>query len=197
MFKTIISALVLLFSHMLPGMISQPQPHQQGGEMVAKEFFRDAKSSDITSINALKRAAMAYWGYDDEFLDKFIEVTGITKDYLDKNITKLLYMGNELLGFYSFKFIEEGRIELNDLYVHPDYIGRGFGNKLWAACCKKARELDKNEFIIWSEPHAEDFYLKKGCAKIGTRPSVVVPNRYPSVLKYKITKEATPLKSKI
>ncbi len=59
------------------------------------------------------------------------------------------------------------------------------------------RNWDKNEFIIWSEPHAEDFYLKKGCAKIGTRPSVVVPNRYPSVLKYKITKEATPLKSKI
>lgn len=49
-----------------------------------------------------------------------------------------------------------------------------------------SRELGKHEFIIWVDPHAENFYLKMGCKKIGVKKSSMMPNRYPSILQFKI-----------
>lgn len=163
----------------------------------AEKTFKDAKISDIRAINDLKRASMAHWGYDDEFLNKFMEITGLTEDYLNRSITQLLYAHNQLVGFYSLIFHQDTTLELDNLYVHPDYIGNGFGNTLWFACCKKAKDLGKNEFILWSEPNAENFYLKKGCQKTGERKSLIIPNRYPSVLKFKIKENFNQLESKL
>ena len=57
---------------------------------------------------------------------------------------------------------------------------------MWDACCQEAKKQGENEFIIWSDPNAENFYLKMGCQKIGVRESPMMPNRYPPILKYKI-----------
>ncbi|HVE45045.1 MAG TPA: GNAT family N-acetyltransferase [Gammaproteobacteria bacterium] len=71
--------------------------------------------------------------------------------------------------------------------LHPDYIGKGVGRMLWHACCQETKLQGRNEFIIWSDPHAENFYLKMGCEKIGVRQSPMMPDRYPPILKFNLS----------
>lgn len=147
-----------------------------------------ATLNDLTAINYLMRISKAYWGYDDIFLDLFMEHISVTIDYLEKNSIKLLYENNTLIGFYSFSPNADKEIELDYFFLHPDYIGKGFGKKLWIACCETAKDMKLQEFIVWSDPYAEGFYLKMGCEKIGIRESFVMPNRFPPLLKFNLAK---------
>jgi|688.fasta_scaffold225576_1 streptomycin 6-kinase len=147
--------------------------------------FRDACLHDLQEINHLLRISKAYWGYDEKFLDSFMEKLGITEDYMKKNNIQLFFLDNKLVAFYNF-VSNPLELELDNLFIHPNYIGKGFGRKLWEKCCEAAKLMGYYEFTIWSEPNAEDFYLKMGCIKVGVRQSPLMPNRYPPILKYKI-----------
>lgn len=144
-------------------------------------------TNDLAAINDLMRISKSYWGYDKTFVDLFMEHIGVTADYLQKNPIKLFYDNNTLIGFFSFSLNAGNAIELDYFFLHPDYIGKGFGKKLWDACCADAKAMQLKEFVIWSDPYAEEFYLKMGCEKIGVRQSFIMPNRFPPLLKSKLT----------
>lgn len=145
--------------------------------------LQDAKLDDLQKINHLLRLSKAYWGYDEKFLNSFMRKLGITEGYMQKNNIKLFLRDTRLIAFYNFIFNKEAELELDNLFIHPDYIGQGLGRKLWEKCCETAKLTEYREFIIWSDPNAENFYLKMGCQKIGVRTSPLIPGRYP-VLKY-------------
>lgn len=150
-----------------------------------KITIKKSQQTDLEAINQLLRLSKAYWDYDENFMDQFMQKFGVTVQYLQNNITELLYINNRLAGFYSF--IDKGNeFELDNFFLHPDFIGKGVGRKLWGACCDAAKTRGKSEFIIWSDPNAEPFYLAMGCVKIGTKKSPMMPNRYPPILKYQL-----------
>lgn len=144
----------------------------------------EATNNDINQINNLLRQSKAHWGYDEIFLDKFIEKFGITSAYLQSHSIRLLLVDAVLAGFYNFSLHENGELELDNFFLHPDYMGKGWGKKLWELCCEDAKKLGKTEFIIWSEPNAEKFYQRMGCIKIGERKSPMMPDRHPPIMKY-------------
>ena len=148
--------------------------------------IKNAASNDLNKINELLRLSKAYWEYDAEFLDLFMKKLGITQNYMEQHTIKLFYIENNLVGFFNFSMNSENLFELDNFFLHPNYIGQGIGRKLWDACCQAAIEQGKDEFIIWSDPNAENFYLKMGCEKIGERQSPIMPDRYPPILKFKI-----------
>lgn len=147
--------------------------------------FRHATNDDLAKINELLRLSKGHWGYDKEFLDKFLYYLGLTPAYLHISTTRLLFVGDDLVGFYSL-VMKNGVLELDHLFVHPSFMRQGWGMQLWKECCNTVKELGKNEFTLWSDPHAEDFYNKLGCKKIGKAKSDLAPNRYLSVYRYKI-----------
>lgn len=143
-----------------------------------------AQLNDLESINQLLRLSKAYWGYDETFMDRFMQKFGMTSDYLENNITRLFYVNEKLAGFFSFSLQQNGTYELDNFFLHPDCIGQGYGRKLWQTCCQTANDQGLNEFILWSDPNAEHFYLAMGCMRIGTRQSPLLPNRHLPILKY-------------
>lgn len=151
--------------------------------------IKNATFADLNKINEILRLSKAYWGYDEQFLDKFMNKLGVTHEYMKKHTIKLCYVDNQLVGFFNFGINYENLFELDNFFLHPDYIGQGLGRKLWDACCKVAAEKGHDEFIIWSDPNAENFYLNMGCVKIGVRQSPMMPDRYPSILKFKLNKK--------
>jgi hypothetical protein len=48
-----------------------------------------ANLHDLQKINLLMHRSKAYWGYDDAFMDKFMQLFQMTADYLEKNTVKL------------------------------------------------------------------------------------------------------------
>jgi|SRR5579872_2194283 len=151
-----------------------------------KTSIKDATTKDLNKINEIMRISKAHWGYDEQFMDIFMNKLGINSEYMKNHSIKLLYVDNQVAGFYNFGINSDNVFELDNFFLHPDYIGLGLGKKLWDACCQTAKEQGKSEFILWSDPNVENFYLKMGCEKIGVRESPMMPNRYPPVLRYKI-----------
>jgi streptomycin 6-kinase len=148
--------------------------------------IKKAELNDLDTINHLLRLSKAYWGYDEEFVNKFMGIFSMTAERLQKTTTLLFYVDGEIAGFYGFIINENKTLELDNFFLHTNYIGKGLGRKLWAACCNTAKELGENEFVIWSDPNAENFYIKMGCEKIGMKKSPIMPNRYTPILKYKM-----------
>lgn len=150
---------------------------------------KTATINDLNLLNELLSLSKAYWGYDKVFMEKFMDELSVKSHHIDSELTKLCYENDKLVGFYTFVFNDDHALELENFFLHPDYIGKGLGRELWDICCKNAQELGQNEFIIWADPYAENFYIKMGCEKIGVRKSSMMPNRYPPVLKFTIVKK--------
>lgn len=147
---------------------------------------KSATLDQMDEINHLLRTSKAYWGYDDKFLDLFIQKIGITKAHLeDEHLNRVVYVDGKMAGFFNFVY-KNNCFELDNFFLYPEYIGKGLGRAMWKECCQLAKDQGEKEFVIWSDPDAESFYLKMGCEKIGVRQSPVAPDRYPPLLKFKL-----------
>lgn len=148
-------------------------------------IIKDAQLVDLNNINNLMRLSKAHCGYEEKFLDRYMHKLGISEKYLEENSLQLLYIDSHLTGFYNLVTHVDDTLELDNFYIHPGHLGKGLGRKMWNHCCSNVKQtFAKNEFIVWSDPHAEKFYLHMGCKKIGERPSPMAPDRYPPILKY-------------
>ena len=143
-----------------------------------------ASVADLQEINELFYKSKAFWGYDENYMNKFMSHFGLTEDYLMTNAVYLNRQDKKLLGFYSF-VIDGKELKLDCFFINPDYIRQGIGTRLWAHCCHTVKETYKrNRFILFSDPHAEKFYMKMGCKKIGTHESSIGGNKYIPILEY-------------
>lgn len=138
-----------------------------------------ANIKDLDKVNELLYLSKSYWGYDNEFMEKFMKEYKITKSYIKKEQTFIIINQNDIIGFYSFS---NNYLELDNLFLHPNYIGTGKGKEVWKLCLETARKNKIKKFSIMSDPNAEGFYLKMGCQKIGEKLSKM--NRFTPLLKY-------------
>jgi GNAT superfamily N-acetyltransferase len=93
-----------------------------------------------------------------------------------------------ILGFCSLIPRSEIEVEMDDLFVEPDAIGRGYGKALWHHAVLRARELGFHEMTLTADPFAEPFYRARGAEKIGEVASTVVPDRVLPLMRYRLTK---------
>jgi streptomycin 6-kinase len=126
-------------------------------------------------------------------MEKFMQLFQMTADYLEKNTVKIFCASDNKpcdkpIGFYSFSLGKEA--ELDNFFIDPDYIGQGFGKKMWSVLIEDFKAQAVHKFSLWSDPGAELFYLKMGCIKIGVRQSPMMPNRYPVIFEYEITRKS-------
>ncbi len=80
------------------------------------------------------------------------------------------------IGFYSFS-VGRKKSELDNFFIDPGYIGKGFGQKMWLIMVEDFKAHGISKFILWSDPGAEAFYKKMGCVKIGVKKSPMMSVR--------------------
>lgn len=119
-----------------------------------------------------------YWNYSDEWMEIWKNHLTITENFIINNyVYHLENDANEIVGFYAFvKF--DNYIELDSLFVSPEYIGKGFGNLLMTDFLSKVREIDFNYKKLKAEPFAEIFYKKYGFETVELQLSSKIENRY-------------------
>lgn len=69
------------------------------------------------------------------------------------------------LGFYAL-MIHENRLSSIHMWVAPEYIGTAVGKELFIHAMQNAAREKISEVGISSDPNAEGFYPKDGCALI-------------------------------
>ena len=150
-----------------------------------------ATKLDIGEVNTIMKDSKAYWGYDENFMKKFMDIFQVTEDYLDSSITKILYKvcgdGEIPIGFFSISYATGEGVELDNFFITPEQIGKGYGKKLWDHMLETMKPLKASTFTLWSDPGAEGFYRKMSCIKIGNKESPMLPGRKPAIYQYSMT----------
>ncbi|WP_294965106.1 GNAT family N-acetyltransferase [uncultured Flavobacterium sp.] len=144
-----------------------------------------AKISDCEILTEITKKSKAYWGYSDEQIQKWDKNLTISKDYISEHNVFKLVDNDLIIGYYSYVFKDEKVIELDNLFVLPDYIGKGFGKYLVVDFLNRIKEIGIEKITLDSEPNAEKFYLKMGFVKVGEFESSI-KNRFMPIMEMKL-----------
>ena len=150
--------------------------------------FRPATESDLAAIYELWYRSKASWGYDEAFMQRVGSSVAFDKNYIENWPVYVCEVNGKLAGFYGFREIQS-EIFLDDMFLEPEYIGKGLGRSLWDHALQTARECGYQQFLIESDPNAEQFYLKMGAKRIGDIESPSSGRTLP-LMRYELWDEA-------
>ena len=141
-------------------------------------IIKKSTSELHVKLTEISFVSKKYWNYSDEWMEIWKDDLTITENFITNNyVYHLENDANEIVGFYAFvKF--DNYIELDSLFVSPEYIGKGFGNLLMTDFLSKVREIYFNYKKLKAEPFAEIFYKKYGFETVELQLSSKIENRY-------------------
>lgn len=129
--------------------------------------LQKATAEDHILLTEITKKSKAYWGYSEEQIAKWSNNLTVTADYIEKNNVFNLVDENQIIGYYSYLKLEKNQVKLDNLFVLPEYIGKGFGSYLMSDFLERMRNEKCQKITLDSEPNAEQFYRKIGFIKIG------------------------------
>jgi predicted N-acetyltransferase YhbS len=141
--------------------------------------IRLARVSEALELSALCRRSKAYWGYDAAFLKACEPALEIASSSIASE--RVLVAEDEngaLLGVVATASLGAGNaFDLAQLFVAPQAIRQGVGEKLFASAVACLRAEGAKTLRIEADPHASGFYARLGARLIGEAPSESVPGR--------------------
>lgn len=156
-------------------------------------WIREAVPDDADRLTHIAYAAKAHWGYDAASIDQWAGPLTVTKDYITANPVFVMCDPKGFQVGFSSLLWDQGRWELDHMWVDPAYMGRGLGRRLFERAVEEARLRGADWVWILSDPFAETFYLHMGARRIGDWPTVVDGvSRIIPVMAYEIVPGACP-----
>jgi ribosomal protein S18 acetylase RimI-like enzyme len=147
-----------------------------------------ATINDHEILTEITKKSKAYWGYSNEQIEIWSELLTITKTYIEtKNVFKLV-LNNKIVGYYSFFITKEETVQLDNLFILPNYIGKGLGRELMDNFLTQLKSSNTKKVILESEPNTEKFYSKFGFTKVG-EVETSIHGRYLPIMELKLTIE--------
>lgn len=133
--------------------------------------IRAAVPSEAARLTDLVLTAKAHWGYSDRQLDLWRESLTVTEEQF---VTQPIFVAEDdgVVGFYSLKFLN-GVCELDNLWVIPTGMRRGYGAALLAHAAALAKERGVLQIRIDADPNAEAFYIRCGATVTGQVPAPI------------------------
>ncbi len=145
--------------------------------------FKKAKVDQAAVLSSLTIRSKKSWRYDDLFMEKMKEYLEVPESMIERDIVYTMNRGDELIGFFSLT--NDGKNDyLEDFFLDPKYIGKGYGRKMWQYMIEIASNNMVMNIIIESEPFAEGFFEKMGAVKIGEKVSQAIDNRKLPIMSY-------------
>ncbi|HEU4789905.1 MAG TPA: GNAT family N-acetyltransferase [Flavobacterium sp.] len=130
-------------------------------------IIKKANINDNEILTEITKKSKAYWGYSEEQILKWNNNLTISKDYIETNCVFILLNDNKIVGYYSYIIKEAKNVILDNLFILPEYIGKGFGKYLMDDFLNRMKNEKFEKITLDSEPNTEKFYLKIGFKKIG------------------------------
>ncbi|MDT8979287.1 GNAT family N-acetyltransferase [Paenibacillus sp. chi10] len=142
-------------------------------------YIRQATVQDVRILSELAYASKAYWGYDEAFMEACREDLTITEAHLTAAQLFVVEKNQQIQGFIALEqdISQQDKGLVTYLFIHPNAIGRGYGQALWNRMIDAARDQGIRAVLVHSDPHAEPFYIRMGARRIGEIASTVFPGR--------------------
>lgn len=131
------------------------------------ERISRAKPDDHKVLTDITKKSKAYWGYSAEQMEEWSDLLTITEEYIKTNEVCHLSINDIPIAFYSYFNLDEESVKLDNLFVLPSEIGKGYGKLLMNNFLNKIKEAKVKNIILDADPNAQKFYENFGFVKIG------------------------------
>lgn len=126
-----------------------------------------ANTHEYRVLTDITKKSKAYWGYSDEQIRKWSDLLTITEEYIQNNEVYKLIINQSIVAYYSYFEIEKNSVRLDNLFVSPENIGKGYGKLLMNDFILKIKKSEAQRIILDADPNAQKFYESFGFVKIG------------------------------
>ncbi|RZJ52941.1 MAG: N-acetyltransferase, partial [Flavobacterium sp.] len=89
--------------------------------------IQKAKPEDHIRLTEITKKSKAFWGYSEEQILAWDKQLTITSAYIKNNPVFNLVEENKIMGYYSYIIEENNQVKLDNLFLLPEYIGKGLG----------------------------------------------------------------------
>ncbi len=119
--------------------------------------IRRARPDEYERLRAIAAASKGHWDYDPVFVKSWAARIEFTHD--DVYVAEIV---GEVVGWAAL-VTKHGAWWLDDLWVVPEWIGKGIGTRMSRHILKLARERGGPTRMEWqAEPNSVAFYEKLG-----------------------------------
>ncbi|SUX44623.1 GNAT family N-acetyltransferase [Chryseobacterium indoltheticum] len=126
-----------------------------------------ANAHEYRVLTDITKKSKAFWGYSDEQMRKWSDLLTITEEYIQNNEVYKLIINQSIVAYYSYFEIEKNSVRLDNLFVSPENIGKGYGKLLMNDFILKIKKSEAQRIILDADPNAQKFYESFGFVKIG------------------------------
>lgn len=135
-------------------------------------LIRQVKSADADRLTQIALSAKRHWDYPERWMESWTPQLTFTPEYFEENESWVAVDGEKPIAFYTLED-DNGIAWLENLWVLPEYIGKGIGKDLFFHAVTLARGRGYKILQLEADPNAMGFYEKMGMKKIGERQSEV------------------------
>jgi GNAT superfamily N-acetyltransferase len=127
----------------------------------AEARIRPPRRQEGERLREIAIASKSYWGYDLERVRQWAAHGDFSPQGLRKKEFFIADITGAAVGWAAIIPREE-ICWLDDLWISPEWMGRGLGTLLFQRAATRARELGVLRIEWEAEPHAIGFYEKLG-----------------------------------
>ena len=138
--------------------------------------IRAARPEEADRLVHLAHRSKAHWPYDAAFLARVAPLLVLTALEIARDEVHVLEVDGMVAGWHRVT-LHDDRAELEDLWLEPAMIGRGWGRILFAHAVDVAHSHDAPALEWDAEPYAQPFYERMGGNVIGRVASAVDDER--------------------
>ncbi|MEM6360183.1 MAG: GNAT family N-acetyltransferase [Bacteroidota bacterium] len=140
-------------------------------------IIEKATLSDSAELSELTYKSKAHWGYSEEQMEKWRDDLQVLAEYIENNEVFITRESDQIAGYYSFSKVSDSTIKLDNIFIDPEHIGKGFGLTLMRGFLNRVKKLEIATITLDSEPNAEQFYQRFGFKIVGQLKSSI-PYRF-------------------
>ena len=144
-----------------------------------------ALKKDAQYLTELTIRSKSYWNYSQKQIEAWRDELSISESYIVENIVYKLTENNTIMGYYSYYELNKSEVMLENLFVEPQYIGKGIGKRLMSDFLNRVINSNYQKVLLDADPNAENFYAKLGFKVIGKRKTSI-KNRFMPIMEKQI-----------
>ena len=130
-------------------------------------IIRLAHAGEGERLREIAAASKAHWGYDADFVRAWASSGDFSDDALERDEFFVAESDERAVAWAALKRKDDALYWLDDLWVEPEWIGRGIGTALFRRVVGRARELGARRLEWQAEPNSVGFYEKVGARCTG------------------------------
>jgi len=125
-----------------------------------------ASPGQADELTRIALASKAHWGYPERWLEIWKPQLTFSPKYFEENEGWAAIVNETPIGFYTLHE-QDGNACIENLWVLPEFIGKGVGKKLFLHAAELSRQRGYKTLQLEADPNAVGFYEKMGMHKIG------------------------------